>query len=669
MLGRLAMTAKLDEMAERAANALRAGRLAEAEETLRALLAEDPRHIDGLQLMGLLAQERGNPQEAEKYLKSAIALDTNFWPARINLAGLYLKAGAAAPALEEARIAARLAPDQPLALRHLADAAERTKQFGEGFQALERLSAMGAADVTIEMRAALHGIMANEFDGARLALDRARGKGAPLQSLHPIAAELAIAAGKWDDLQKVATAWHQAEPQNTKARRYASRAELELGNIEEAADLFRPLIEEQASPDADDKLMYGRICLNAQRFDEAGKYLTEAARQLPKSADALTSLARLKTFEGELDEAQRLCEAAISADPESVRSYLQLVIVTRGQIDPPYKEKMATLLRAGVADQGLEAGLAFALGDVAFRERKAEDALDFYRQGNERRAAEGAARGYPYDSKVMEKDVTLLEEAGALLEGVDLGEADGPVPIFITGMPRSGTTLIERIIASHGQVSPLGERVVGPKLLEKYLYKIRESGAEASVGWLKENADDLRREYLTGTGDIGTEYFTDKMPGNALAIPLFAALFPKARFLLTTRVPFDVAVSVFRHQFPFPYSWSHRFEDIAHYYPVYMGASARFVRARPDTAAIFDYDGLAADPAGQIPELIAKAGLDWDEACADASSSGNRIATFSSVQVRGEISPKSSDGGSLFRSLMEGYASELDVAVAAALQG
>ena len=662
------MMANLDQEAEKAAALLRAGRAAEAEDLLTRILQADDRHVEALQLFGVLKQRSGDLLSAERYLRQAIDIDPLFWPPRVNLAALYLSTNNPDKALPEAKTAAELAPSQAICWQHLAGAAERTGDFSTASLASEQVAKLGAADAVAEMRGALHAILARRLEAAHGAIGRARQKNAPQVQLFAIEAQLAALEGRWADLREIARNWMTISPQDRTARETASRAELELGNIGEAADLFRPLMEGQGEIGSNDALTYGRICLNALRFDEAARYLGAAVEAMPANADALTALARLRTFEGELDEARSLLDRAIASAPDNPRPFLQLAVTTRGGFDDDALSQMKALLENGVADQASAAGLAFAIGDGLFRRGEAQDSLNYYQRGNEQRRKEGEARGYIYDPRIMEADVRLLEEAAPFLNQLTLEvPTAGPTPIFITGMPRSGTTLVERILASHGEVCAGGERSPGPRLLESFIFRARRDGAEAAAQWVGREAAALQQQYLDGTADVETRFLTDKMPGNALGFPLFAALFPQARFLLMRRRAFDVAVSVFRHQFPFPYSWAHRFEDIAHYAPVFMGASARMALDLDGRAANIDYDALASDPEARIPELVARAGLDWDSACREASATGRPIATFSSVQVRAEISPKSSDGGGLFRSLMEQYADRLDTAVEAAM--
>lgn len=662
MLGDSVMSNNLEQLAETAVLHLQARRYNEAEQTLNTILSQDPRHRDGLQLMGVLHQRTGRLQEAEKFLLAAIDINPEFWPAHLNIAGLLIKTGRPQEAMKYAKKATQLAPDEPLGWRHLADAAEQTADFETGSAAFEKLSALGQTDAQTEIRSALHGILSGRLPAARLALDRAQKAGAPKDRLYPVAAELSIKEGKWQELKSIAAAWKNLAPNARKPVSLSARAELELGNMEAAADIYRSLIENNIEITAEDALIYGRICLNSQQFDEAASYLSRAAEADPDNPDAIVSLARLKTFEGEIEEAEKLCKQALSKAPDHIRAYHQLCVTTRGKIDSHYRERMIAILEQGVSDPALKAGLAFSLGDVFFRSGEAKTSLQYYEQGNTRRLEEGRARGFPYIGEVMEKDVGLLREASEfLLEAFDRPQTeDRTTPIFITGMPRSGTTLMERIIGAHSEVTPLGERQAGPGLLEQFVMQLRQMDVRAAVQWFENKSDSFREKYLQGTDEVETAFFTDKMPGNALAIPLLSALFPKAKFILTRRCPFDIAVSIYRHQFPFAYSWAHRFEDIAHYMPIMMGAAADFVRALPGRAHIVDYDSLAKQPAEDSRELMSCLELEWEEGCLRPACKGQRVATFSSVQVRDSISPKSSDGGSLFRPLMKSYASELD---------
>ena len=659
------MTFETDHETAAAAELLQAGRTADAERRLRDLLEREPTAAEALQLLGVLKHRSGQLQEAETLFLSAMSQAPELWTARVNLSALYGAQGRRADALEQAREATRLAPEQSACWRQLATVAESTREFSLASEAAEQLSRLGAAQAVDEMKGALYGILARRLDVARAAIERARTKGASPLQLFAIEAELASTAGEWQHLKKVAEAWLAAAPSSAKARETAARAELELGNIEQAAATFRPLIEGQANIPPEHALIYGRICLNAQLFDDAERYLDAAHKALPENADALTALARLRTFEGDFDDAKALCEKAIASAPDNPRPYIQLSVSSRGDVDPAYEDRMRHIYTEGSTDPAAQAGLAFALGDVLYRRRAAEDSLEFYSQGNELRRSLGAERGFRYQHEIMEKDVELLREAADLLPHMEEEAVGrGATPLFITGLPRSGTTLIERIVGAHGRVTPMGERRPGPELLETLLLRARRDGAEAAVDWLRREAPALRARYMQGTEDVQTAYFTDKMPGNALAIPFLAFLFPRSRFLLTKRRAFDVAVSIYRHQFPFAYSWSHRWEDMGAYIPVYLETAARFVEAEGGRAGIVDYDLLVEDPAARIPQVIEAVGLEWDEACASPEAGERLIATFSSVQVRKPISPTSSDGGSLFRALMETYADDLEAQVA-----
>ena len=182
-------------------------------------------------------------------------------------------------------------------------------------------------------------------------------------------------------------------------------------------------------------------------------------------------------------------------------------------------------------------------------------------------------------------------------------------------------------------------------------------------------AEILRKEYEQYRRNIRKEHFsdisardaylTDKMPGNSLAAPLLAALFPNARFIACRRDPFDVAISIYRHQFPNAYRWSHRLEDIAHFMEHHERALAAFVPLTSECLTVIDYDELVAKPETGRRAVIEAAGLEWDDACAEHTVRDRPIATFSSVQVREPISRSASDGGGLFRPLLADFAEQL----------
>ena len=170
-----------------------------------------------------------------------------------------------------------------------------------------------------------------------------------------------------------------------------------------------------------------------------------------------------------------------------------------------------------------------------------------------------------------------------------------------------------------------------------------------------------RRYYFDQFPAYGeAEVVTDKLPINFQSIALFRTLFPESQFLFLERDPLDVCVSIFRHQFPRAYAWSHRLDDIGHFYRLHEDLKAFYAEACADRVSIVRHKDFLADPEAAIRALLEKAGLDWEETCLDHQAKDRAIATFSSVEVRMPISQKATSSAGLFDPYLEELKAALD---------
>ncbi len=608
----------------------------------------------------------GDLDSAAAQCQKALHLAPRETNALLILAAVLDRQGKPDEAMDKVRTAARLDPGDAELTRWAAKFAEQQRDHASAGHLLNTLSLIGQASSRELLKCALNFVLARRFDDAAAAIARAEHAEPTSPFLHAVKVEWASAQARWRDMAAFAQNWMRSAPNLPQAREAYARALFEGGDIEGAVEAFKPLIDGVKTPTPDQAQTYARICLNAQKYDEAQRYLDMALAAAPDAPDTLVAKARLLTFQGRFENAEALCRRAIALDPRHVRAFLQLAIITRGRLDDETLNLMTTLWEGNALRPDMKAALAFALGETYARRKDAKRALAYFDDGNALRWRQANAEGFAFDATQSQSDLDLLARSAKRLARLSLPQLESPSPkmIFVMGLPRSGTTLVESILAAHPDVHGGGELTGGSYLYDAFIKALREHGAQDVENLVKEHADAWRSLYLSRTPAIGeASHLTDKLPGNALIAPLLGALFPDATFLFCRRSHYDVGVSIYRHQFPRGYPWSHRLEDIAVYFGQFERAMAKISVAMGERLTQIFHGDLVANPDRGKRAVVAAAGLDWAEECDAFEQADRTVATFSSVQVRSGISKSASSGGDLFRSLLTHFQSQLDGAL------
>lgn len=208
---------------------------------------------------------------------------------------------------------------------------------------------------------------------------------------------------------------------------------------------------------------------------------------------------------------------------------------------------------------------------------------------------------------------------------------DDDGPIFIIGQPRTGTTLVERIIASHSMVEAAGE-------LQQFGLCVRRlSGAPADpASWAQINPEALGRAYVKAAAPMrtGKPRFIDKLPRNFIYLPLIARALPRARIIHLTRDPLDACFASYKQLFAEAYPHSYDQAEMARHFIRYARLMDHWRAASPATFLEVSYERLVADTETQTRRIIAFLGLSWEDACLRFHELDAPVATASAVQVR-----------------------------------
>lgn len=347
----------------------------------------------------------------------------------------------------------------------------------------------------------------------------------------------------------------------------------------------------------------------------------------PDYAEAHGNLGNSLLVIGRLEEARSSFETAVAFEPRRASFYLSLSGTKRFSAGDPYLAAMEAL--AGELDRlpesermHLHFALAKCLADTGEQARSFEHML----AGNAIKRRQVA-----YDEEATLRRFERARQAFA--SDTRATAVSPPGPIFVIGMMRSGTTLIEQILASHPKVFGAGERADFQRAVDAIM-----PGYEDASGAL--SAAQLRRvgaRYLGSMGALSpsSERMVDKMPTNFLFAGLIAQALPNARIIHARRDPIDTCVScfatLFRGELPFTYDLS----ELGRYYRAYETLMEHWRAVLPPGTMIeVQYEDLVADLESEARRMLAHCGLDWDPACLAFHQTERPVLTASSVQVR-----------------------------------
>ncbi len=363
-----------------------------------------------------------------------------------------------------------------------------------------------------------------------------------------------------------------------------------------------------------------------------------ASDKAPDNADHRYNFAVALQFAGELSEAEQQFRELVGQDPSHARGWLALAQLAKR----PDADWLAPLERQFEATSDAETRLLFghALARIEETRGNWDASFDWLEKAKQaKRAQVGHDRAFA--AKLADAAIASIET-----QPIPAVRAGDERPIFIVGMPRSGTTLVERILTSHSQVTSVGELSDFAIVLKKFVDTpgpmVLDAGvlqAAAECSDLTPVGDTYRARAEALAGEAG--HYIDKMPFNSFFVPAILRALPGARVICLRRSPHDLLMANYRQLFATGfsyYSYSYDLEDTAHFIAGFERmASAYEAILPPDRFIAIRYEDVVADQRGKTEQLLEFCGLDWEEACMDFERNNQPVATASSVQVRSPI--------------------------------
>ncbi len=405
----------------------------------------------------------------------------------------------------------------------------------------------------------------------------------------------------------------------------------------EALDYCREAIE--LSPNSPNAYLYlGRALELVSQWDEAFAAYSKALELQPVFKLASLGLANAKMNLGQFDEAKALCWQELKKDPNFLGAYTILLPLEEPDI---IRDKLTFILQLYNKYDNTDKekwDAAFSLAQFYEKDRQYEQSFHFLNYGNRLKRA-----SFQYElasDRELFNAIKSVFTKDFIHERSNLGSPDN-TPIFILGMPRSGTTLTEQILASHSQVFGAGELMYVKKALNDRCIPLPyEKFPEITATLEPEAYKEIANWYLSQVNEraLKAPKVTDKMPHNFLHLGIIRILFPHAKIIHCRRDPIDNCLSLFKQNFRGRHNYAYNLTELGHYYLLYDDLMSHWGNVLPkDYLLDVQYEDMVADQEGITRKLLEFCDLPWDDNCLQFHKTERAVLTASQKQVRRKI--------------------------------
>lgn len=592
-----------DFQVQRGFELLDGGQLQGAATHFERLVARWPLHAEAHDALGLVYLEQGAADSAVEQHRRALALDPRRAEAHGNLGNALAELGDHVQAIEHYRALLKQRPALAEAHNNLGNALLALRRFDEAARSYRQALALRP-----------------DAPGALLNLGNAlREAGRPMEAMPFCRRVLELRPGQADGF------------------RLLGHIQSDLGDLDPAIGSYRRSLE-LARNSEETLLGLGKTLRRMGRTDEAGAAAREALALKADSGDALALLGELAADHGRFDEANALLRRAIAASPDQPEAWAALAQYRsmRGGDAEWLSAVERVLARPLTAAQQIN--LRFALGKFYDDQGRYAEAFENFRAANDLQKESGPK----FDRSRLQQQVERIVrnyDGRWMAAHRHLGAA-AQLPVFVVGMPRSGTSLIEQILASHPAVFGAGELRYWNLAAARFQRSRGDAGPDLKL------PDRLAQDYLQllAARAPRAERVVDKMPANFMHLGLIHAALPGARIIHVRRNPLDTLLSIYFQAFSGTHAYSHDLSDLAFYYGQYRALMQHWRAVlEPGVVLEVEYEALIRDPETWIRRLVSHAGLSWDARCLAFHETDRVVATASNWQVRQTLNTRGID--------------------------
>ena len=403
-----------------------------------------------------------------------------------------------------------------------------------------------------------------------------------------------------------------------------------------------PVIESAAALEPEEAALNDMIGTMFSLCDENSKalfYNQKAADIEPDNAFYRANLALVQRMVGDLENAERNFDHVIDLESHNYQAYFARADLKRWTTEHNHVEQMKSLLLSGIDNWRGEVSVRYALakeyediGNYSETFKYVKSAGDLQRRHTR----------YAVDTDVEAINQIIKSHTANALNNINTGY-ESPEPIFIMGLPRTGTTLVDRILSSHSDVYSAGElnnfSTMMVKIVQEDHGNRRLNMTELIDKSLQMDAALLGKTYIDSTRPKTgqTANFTDKLPLNYLYCGLIRAALPNSKIVLLNRHPMDACFAIYRTMFIGIYPFSNDLLDLGNYYLAYTKLIKHWREVLGDSLYVLNYEDLVSDIEAQVKQLLKYCNLEWDDRCLAFHNNEAPSTTASAVQVRQPI--------------------------------
>jgi len=707
----------------------RAGRLVEAEQLYWQILAVDPRHAHSLHLLGVIAHQRGHHQPsidlirraiqlqedaavfhsnlglvlksvdkteeaiahyqraltlrpdfadahnnlgsalfdqgkldaAQVYYERALALNPNYAAAHINLGCVFNKRGRREEALSHYRRGLALDPRSAEGYNNLGEALHQQGKLDDAMASYER--ALDLKPDFAEAHVNLGNVLKDQgrVEAAIASYERALAFRPDFAEAHNNLGNALRDQGRLDNAVMRYQRAIALKPDFADAYNHLGGVYLDQGKLNEAM----AQCQRAAALQPDNAEIYANLSLIYFYQGKLERALAQTDRALalrPDKAEAYFTRSLILRALGRVAEARCAGEKAIELAPRVGRYYRHLVNVGALDADDPHLAAMESLANDASLPTGDKVELHFAIGKAYADLGRPESAFPHLREANALKR-----RQIVYDEP---ETLDLFKRIAAVFTAQLLHSKSGygspsTVPVFIVGMPRSGTTLVEQILASHPKVFGGGELNEFRSAVKNLNAAVGTSVAYPEIAQLlsSEQLYRLGTAYMEAVRAFAAEAerITDKLPQNFLFLGLIHLALPHARIIHLRRNPIDTCLSCFSILFAGEHPYAYDLGELGRYYRGYQALMQHWREVLPEGVMLeVQYEEVVANLEQEARRIIAYCGLDWDDACLAFHKTERPVLTASAVQVRQPIYHNSVGRWQPYKDFLQPLTSELD---------